>query len=449
MIAGVFSCNKFLERPPQGQLTEEDALKDESSLLAFTNSMYTLLSDNDFLGGRVQIVSELLGDEYDGNRFTGDFGEIYNRRNSIFGDTKGNLYLKAYRIIASSNLSLRNLDKASAQRNTLEGQAKLFRAIVHFEMVRLFAQPYGFTPENNHPGVPLRLVASTDIGERATVKQVYDQVIADLKQADTLLPDANGNLATKWTAKGYLAKVYFQMNNFTEAYNYADQVIKSNKYQLDTAYADRFAIAKTKEALFKIVTQNSAFVPGGELRDQFRSDNKQPGFYFTPTYFSTATAAPTDKRIGAWYSSTLQSGFLVLTKYNKDFFDLPVLHYTEIKLIRAEAGAEIGASNATALATALTDINDILRRAYNGTRQIDPLAAGAALIISNTRAQRELEMVGEGNRIQEIKRIGVRNGISVDRRGSPWNCNGMILQFPKGEQDANASFILNPEGGCF
>jgi hypothetical protein len=71
------------------------------------------------------------------------------------------------------------------------------------------------------------------------------------------------------------------------------------------------------------------------------------------------------------------------------------------------------------------------------------------LVIAAARTERELEMVGEGNRLNEIKRIGARSGVNVDRRGSVWNCNGFILQFPKSEQDAFSSFQMNPEGGCF
>ncbi|MBN9296952.1 MAG: RagB/SusD family nutrient uptake outer membrane protein [Filimonas sp.] len=120
-----------------------------------------------------------------------------------------------------------------------------------------------------------------------------------------------------------------------------------------------------------------------------------------------------------------------------------------MKLIRAEAGAEIATSNAAALTVAITDINDIMTRAYGGTTNNLPPTATATGVISTVRTERELEMIGEGNRLQEIKRIGVRTGQNIDRRGSPWNCNGFILQFPKGEQDAYAPFVLNPEGGCF
>jgi starch-binding outer membrane protein, SusD/RagB family len=447
-ISVLTACNKFLERPPEGQLTELEALKDEASIESFLNGVYTYIGDNDFLGGRVQIVGELLADHYSGDKFTGDYAEIYGRRNSIFGGTRDDLYIKGYRIINSSNIVLQHLDKASSKKAVLEGRAKFFRALAHFELVRLFAQPYGYTASNTHAGIPIKTSPVSVSVLRSSVKEVYDQVIADLKAAETLLPDDDGVNVNKWAAKAYLAKVYFQMNMFADAFNYADQVIKSNKYQLDAGYASRYALGTTKEAIFKIVSKNPGYQPGGELRSRFRSDTQTPTLFFTQEFYNRANSNPADLR-KAWYSNTLQAGFLVLTKYNRDNFDIPIVHLTEIKLIRAEAGAEIAASNPAALATAITDINDILTRAYGSTSRNLPANASAGLVISTTRNERELEMVGEGNRINEIKRIGARSGINIDRRGSAWNCNGMILQFPKGEQDANAEFQLNPEGGCF
>jgi hypothetical protein len=322
----------------------------------------------------------------------------------------------------------------------------------HFELVRLFAQPWGYSADNSHPGIALRTVSSAQPLGRATVKEVYDQVIADLKSADTLLPadPAAGKFytATKWAAKAYLAKVYFQMNDFANAYKYADEVIKSGKFQLDATYDKRFSQGLSKEGILIIRDQTTSYAPGGDLRGNYRSDKNIPTLNFTDLFFNAATSKPSDTR-KIWYSKTLQDGYNVLTKYNLDYFDLPVVHLTEIKLIRAEAGAEIATSNAGALATAITDINEILTRAYGGVSQNLPAAANAATVINTVRTERESELIGEGNRTQEIKRIGARTGVSVDRRGSPWTCNGFILQFPKSEQDAYAPFQLNPEGGCF
>ena len=440
-----------LERPPEGQLTQAEALKSEADLISFANGMYPYLSDDDFMGGRFQVLNELLGDEYKGDKFTGDYGEIYKRQNSFFGGTRDAFYNKGYKIINRSNIIIDNLGLATTQKNELEGHAKFFRGLAHFELVRMFAQPFGYNSDNNQLGIPLRINLGLESSPRATVKQVYDQIILDLKEAESLLPatSANGKFysVTKWAAKAYLAKVYFQMNDFANAYNYADQVIKSNNFQLDSTYDKRFSEGLSKEGIFVIANKNSSpsYNPGGGLRGNFRSDQNPPGFNLTDKYYSYATQKAVDVR-KAWYSNTLQPGLNVITKYNVNFFDLPIVHLTEIKLIRAEAGAETGASNLT---TAIGDINDILTRAFGGTTLNLPATAAASLVITTARSERELEMVGEGNRTQEIKRIGVRTNVSIDRRNSPWNCPGFILQFPKAEQDANASFLLNPEGGCF
>ena len=450
ILTGTISCKKFLERPPDGQLSEEEALKTEANLSAFSNGIYTLLGDN-FLSGRHQVLNELLGDEYRGDRFTGDYSEIFRRQNSFFGDTRNQYYDVVYRIILDANIVLRKLALATTEKNRIEGEARFFRGMAHFELVRMFAQPWGFTSDNSHLGIPLRTEFSLKSLNRSTVKQVYDLVISDLLAADSLLPNAPANgkyySATKWAAKAYLAKVYFQQNNFAKAYQYANEVIVSNKFMLDATFDKRFSKALSTEGILSIADQvtPNQYSPGGDLRGNFRSDLGIPGFAFTDQFYNAATARPSDVR-KAWYSRSLQPGFNVLTKYNKNFFDVPVVHLTEIKLIRAEAGAELGGAS---LAIAIADINDLMTRAYGGVAFNLPTLANAALVISTTRAEREVEMVGEGNRTQEIKRIGARNGTNIDRRNSVWNCPGFILQFPKGEKDANVSFILNPEGGCF
>jgi tetratricopeptide (TPR) repeat protein len=450
--AAFSGCKKFLEKAPEGQLTKDEAINTEQGLVNFMNGIYGYLGDGDFMGGRVQILNDLLGDQLRGDRFTGDFAEIYKRQNSIFGGTRDAMYLKAYKVIDRSNVALENLAVASSQKSFIEGQAKFFRGMCHFELVRLFAQPWGYSTDNSHPGIPLRTASSAQPLNRATVKQVYDQIIADLKSADTLLPPdpagAKFYTATKWAAKAYLAKVYFQMNDFANAYKYADEVIKSNKFLLDDTYDKRFSQGLSKEGILVIRDQTTKYAPGSGLRDNFRSDHGIPTLNFTDVYYNLATSKATDAR-KTWYSNTLQSGYNVLTKYNKDYFDLPLVHLTEIKLIRAEAGAEIAGTNAAALVTAITDINDIITRAYGTGATLIPATATAATVITAVRSERELELVGEGNRTQEIKRIGVRSNVNIDRRSSPWNCNGFILQFPKSEQDAYAPFQLNPEGGCF
>lgn len=432
-------CKKFLESDPISQIPKEKALVNEASIKAVMVSAYQIVGGGNMFGGKIQAINEMLGDQLNGTLLSGDFGEIYGRKTSIFGEYKNAMYTDIYQGIYRANTVLENLDKTSALRENLDGDARFIRALCHFQVVQLFAQPYGFTTDNSHLGVPIRTSTAINPGTRATVKQVYDQIIADLKIAEVKLPDDNGGYATKWAAKALLAKVYFQMNDFANAYNYANQVITSNKFVLDT-YAARFSEAGFKEAIFKIVNTRGVYEPGGELRGQFRSDFNLPTLRFTTDFYASVNT-PSDTR-KALYDNVKYPGFIVTKKYNLDRFEVPVLYLTDIKLIRAESAAELGSN----LTVAAQDINDILTRAYAGTKSI-PLNSSASLIKTNARFERSIEMAGEGNRIAEIKRIGAK-GENIDKRGAVWNCPGLILQFPQGEMASNTSFIRNTEGGC-
>jgi hypothetical protein len=452
VLAVVFAtagCEKFLEKPPEGQLNESEALKDETGVLKFLNGEYTLVGDNDFLGGRIQSITDALADQLDGSRFSGDYAEIYKRQNSIFGGTRDALYKKGYRIINVANIVLTKLSLVSdANRDNVEGQALFMRALAHFELVRLFAQPWGYSQDNSHFGIPLRTEVSLPSVQRSTVKEVYDQIIEDLKDAVELLPTTYPKYykATKWSAKALLAKVYFQMNDHTNAYSYAADVVNNGGFVLDNNYNNRFSTGLSTEGILVIANETNRFMPGGELRSNYRSDQGSiPFLNYTSTFYNYATTDPSDVR-KAWYSNTLHAGYFVQRKYNKDFFDLPVIHLTEIKLILAESGAKQGGA---ALTAAITNLNQILTRAYGGPSRNLPGNAVADLVVTTARKERELELVAEGNRYHEIKRIGSGDGVNIDRRNSQWNCNGFILQFPKAEQDAFTAFVMNPEGGCF
>ena len=432
-------CEKFLETPPLESIPKNVAIADETGLKSVMNSAYQIVGGGNMFGGKIQVINEMLADQLNGTLLSGDFGEIYGRKTSIFGDYKNAMYTDMYQSIFRANTVLENLDKATLMRDNIEGQAKFIRAISHFQLVQLYAQPYGFTADNSHLGVPIRTSTAIDAGIRVPVKQVYDQIIADLKVAEVKLPDDNGGYATKWAAKALLAKVYFQMNDFANAYLYSNQVIMSNKFILDT-YASRFSETGSKESIFKIVNTKGAYEPGSELRGQFRSDFNLPTLRFTTDFFTSVNTANDVRK--ALYDNVKYPNFIVTKKYNSDRFEVPVIYFTDIKLIRAESAAETG----TNLAVGVQDINDILNRAYAGTKSI-PLAASASLIKSNARFERSIELAGEGNRISEIKRIGSK-GENIDKRGAVWNCPGLILQFPQGEMASNTSFQRNTEGGC-
>ncbi|WP_127133014.1 RagB/SusD family nutrient uptake outer membrane protein [Pseudoflavitalea rhizosphaerae] len=446
---GLVGCKKFLERPPAGKLEEEKTLIHSDSLMAFLNGCYPTVAGDVLYGGRMWVIKELMADHLYGTLLTEDNGELWRRKTSIFGAYKNDFYREMYQIIYRSNKVLQYLQYADDNKKAkAEGEAKFLRGLMLFEIVRLWAQPYGSTSDNSQAGVPVRLVPDISLLGRSSVKEVYTQILADLNDAANLLPPNNGEYPSKFTAMAALAKVYFQMNDFAKAYEFSNQVMEEAEragaaFSFDADVMDRWSLGESKEGIFSIKSRQGNIEPGGEIRGRFRSDNNpNPVMKYTPQT-RTLFSRPGDLR-AAWLIASSSPDYAVLTKYNMNSFDLQIISVTEIKLIRAESAAELGSSEE--LDVARQDLDDILDRAGLST---DLSGATAALLISTARRERELELIGEGSRLDEIKRIGVRNNQNIDRRGSPYNCNGFILQFPDIEKAGNASFVNNPEGGCF
>ncbi|MEZ4686904.1 MAG: RagB/SusD family nutrient uptake outer membrane protein [Bacteroidia bacterium] len=123
------------------------------------------------------------------------------------------------------------------------------------------------------------------------------------------------------------------------------------------------------------------------------------------------------------------------------YTQIPLAHLTELMLIRAESAGELGQN----LEQAKADLDSVMTRAG-----IPLLANGAsaATIIATARAERHKELVIEGNRLHELKRQAVRGNNSLLIRGAPWDCNGLVCQFPDNELAGNLNMVKNPEGGC-
>jgi starch-binding outer membrane protein, SusD/RagB family len=449
MLVILAACKKIEVKPP-GQVPPEQAIKSEADVLATLNATYTPLRGDNFWGGRSQTISELMADMVDGTTFnTGDWPSIYRLNTTASNGTVSNIYSEPYIIIQRANVALENLDKVSsdATRKNVEGQAKFMRAFCHFELVKMFAQPYGSTADNSHLGIVIKTSSAQELYRaRNTVKETYDQIIRDLKSADSLLPATNGNYPTSWATKAMLARVYFQMNDFANAYNYSNLVIASNQFPFDNTpnfITNRFAEPKTSEAIWWLVNETgvSSF---GTLRgdEKTKQSLRLP---ITKAAYQAGTATGDLRK--AWYKDSALAGdvhIYSVTKYQAARFVLPILHITEMKLIRAESAAELNQN----LAVAIADINDITNRAYGGTLAPLPGTATAATIKARVREQRKLEMVFEsGDRLQQLKRIGAK-GETVLLGQAPWNCPGFVLQIPASEVTVNTFFVQNPQGGC-
>ena len=291
------SCKKAIEIEPVGYVTADSAIRTESDLNALLNSGYFALAADDYYGGSYQIYSDLLADHIDGSTLDGDYLATYNRAVTIFVAGVSSMYGQINKPIYQANLVLDHIDLASAaSKNTLIGQAKFMRGIAMFDLVRIFAQPYTTAGAATTPGIPVRLNSQRQKVVRSSVADVYKQIISDLKTADTLLPISNGVYATKYTAEALLAKVYFQMNDFANAYLYANLVIQNSAVVLDPNYGKRYSPAGTIESLFTLIYEaNNTQGRFQRLHGGYNTLNSSlPGLKLTSAFYSKATANTTD-----------------------------------------------------------------------------------------------------------------------------------------------------------
>jgi hypothetical protein len=309
-------------------------------------------------------------------------------------------------------------------------------------LVRLFGQPYGYTGDNSHLGIVIKTSTDPEPLGRNTVGEVYAQIIRDLQDAETLMPESNGNYANRFSAKAYLAKVYFQMNDFANAARYAQEVINSGRFPFSSNLQNRFQTGFSSETVFGIISTGLEDNRGGGFIGLYRSDVDNPPFMrASPALVSVYNSDPNDAR-RAWiqrFNPGMQTEFTAFTKFNADWLSVTVASTTEMMLIAAESLGELNQN----LGTAISYLNQIKQRAG-----VSPLTSGAsgALVVSEARRESRLEFAGEGHRVHQMKRIGAKGEFTLIRN-APWDCPGLVLQFPASEL-AVRGFVMNPEGGC-
>ncbi len=437
------SCDKILELKPGNEELYEDALQTTEDLQNLLNSSYDVMANTYY--GAYQNLGELISYNLAIPRAHNDYTEVYNRATIFFNGTVGDLYGEPYTSIYRANFLMESYDfiddLKEEDRIRLEAESKFIRGLSHFEITNLFAQPYGFTSDNSHLGIPIRLVVKPDPLPRSTVKEVYDQILADLNYAKDNLPDHNGIYADKYAAYAMLARVYFQMNDFEKAAEASAVVINEGNYMLDSLNA-RWSESISSENIFTLViassdSRNKAF-------NNYRSDNTEiPELYASREYVEGlyGQSIPTSDERSEWFvkmAPTSPNYYYNINKFNKNYFNIPFLHLSEILLIHAESLAEQGIQ----LSTAVDDINLIRQRA--GVSFLNENSTPEA-IIAAARVEREKEMIGEGRIVFDLKRRGAK-GENIEIRNAPWDCNGMALQFPISEN--STVFVMNPTGGC-
>ena len=465
-IITISSCSKFLDVQPKQTFGDNLAVSTLDGLANTTTGAFSKLQSGNLYGGGIISNSEFMADFLNTNAIS-DYSLVQFKSHGLntYNSQVNGMWTDAYNAIMIVNTVLKYLPNFEAQDpatvKRIRGECYFIRGIMFYELVKMFAQPSGYTAGDSHLGIPLVFNPGTVYLEqsnpRATVAQTYAQIIADLKLAEQLLPTSNLR-ATKYAAEAFLAKAYFSQNKFTEAKNYSDLLTGGAFTFRDSAnliYKDLGSVPPAgDEAIFQIVNE-IADIDNGSLYGRFGYvpyGLTQPIYFINKTTFGpylVSAAADSDLRVLPLNSHgtptatgngifSYKSGKYFCQKYNLQYANVTIVRLPEMYLISAECAAQQGND-----ADARKNLNKIRTRAG---LPADHSSTGLGLV-NTIRAERDLELAFEGDHFSEFKRRSALAGSGTFRcqdGNFAWNSPQMIYPIPQQEVDQNKSMVQNP-----
>lgn len=280
----------------------------------------------------------------------------------------------------------------SQEKNQLIGEAYALRAYAHFDLVNLFGKPYNETSSNSDKGVPLALEIDLEqVFSPVSVQAVYNQVLADIENAKTLLNVTNFNagLNYRFTKTAILAlesRVYTYMNNSEAALQSVNAALALNSVVLNLNVTPELPNLYTSvesimalEDVFDASLKNSSTI-SSSLIDVYDTNNDlRFGLYFTEDNGTYKASKGGEQE--------LKCSFRV----------------SELILLKAEAEAKLGNLN-SAKSTLLDFMQNRYQTAHmpNLTAQINGLSTTDFLLELYEERQRELAL--EGHRWFDLRR---------------------------------------------
>lgn len=413
------------------------------------NGMYSGLRNAALYGRTVPFIGDLLADNVyisssNSGRYIVQNTYTVNAQN---GDML-NTWSQSYAVILRANNIINASLKESSTVNQYKGEALMVRALMYWELVKLYAKPHSVDPAA--AGVPIVLTYDVTLRPaRNTVKEVYDQINKDLTQAFGLMTlPKNSSFATKYAAKALQAKVYLYQKDYTKALTAAQDVIRNGGYTLTTSanlttyWANPVPATTKVETIFEVSADGVANAGFDALANIYSQSGYGDGLVTTDLY---TLYADTDAR-KALILKGKRAGVdaLIVNKYqnvqnNSDKDDIKVIRYADVLLIAAEASARTGnATDALALLNQLAQRRDPSAKAYT--------SSGDALI-NDIITERRKELAFEGDRFNDLNRLGLdirRNDqYPSGARSIPATDNRRVAPIPQSELDANPTIGQN------
>lgn len=450
-LVTVTGCKKYLDAPlPVNEITTAAVYTTDNGSAAALNSVYdAVYAQGLFDGaGSVGYLTALYGDELINLNSLPNPTAVYEDGvSSSLGGVTG-LWSEIYAQLYSINLAIENLPSQSTtavpHKNQWLGEAYFVRGLFYFYLTNMYGT------------VPLVLSSNYSTNNtlpRSSQQAVYAQIVADFKQAQTLLVDnyydATGATTSdrgrpnRMAASAMLAKAYLYTGDWKDAEAQADSAIGDvADYQL-TDPLKTFLIG-SPEIIWGIepdASGGAAYLEKDVITYRIINGN-YPTNANVYVYLSDSLAdafEPGDLRYTDWVgkdtvpaSGTTAAAiypfaykFQAYGSFTQPVEFVPFCRLGEQYLIRAEARAE-----QNELAGAASDLNVIRTRATLPATT----AATQNDLLSAIARERRVELFCEmGNRFFDLRRTGTLNALMTNvaaQKGGTWNSDGYQQWWP-------------------
>lgn len=442
VVAGfLFSCNKLTEDPASLTVTSQ-FYKTSADALAAVSAVYSTLNSDpagDFpiYGRNLNLLICNGGDEmvFSPSNTNPDVRALGTATYVPANDRVRKIWQQHYYGISRANVAIDNIAPIAIDttlRERLVRESKFIRALLYFNLVRLFGD------------VPLILhdPTSVDVNSlktgRTSKDSIYQQIIADLTAGFNLPKSYSGadiGRATSGAAHALLAKVYVNKKDWPNALVELQKVITAGTftnatgaygYNLFTSFKDAFQKATKNgvEHVFSVQFEtnlgaknstqyissgsfssfNPAVYPGDIPADStiyqlFDASDTRRGVTFFTTLVNSSNGQTVNFGAPRW-NKFIDYSLSPLSSQAQSGLNFPVIRYADVLLLYAETLNEL---NGGPTSEAYTAINKIRTRAgiANLTAALPQAAFRDSVFL-----ERRKEFIMESNRWFDLSRRG-------------------------------------------
>lgn len=446
LAASLSSCvNDWLDVAPSDGTDADAALTSSSDLDAARTGMYKALKGNssfvDYYGQQFFVYGDVhAGDDYQYNNIGGSnrasfyYDMNYQTASEFTSSTSSSnvawkspyiVIGRANRIIAAAEGgALSDAAEAKATIDQYAAEAKVLRALAHFDLVRIYGKPYT-EDQGASLGVPLvtEVLESNAKPARSTVAEVYTQVVKDLTEAissNALATETEPGYVSVWGAKAILSRVYLNMGDYANALSVAEDIIKNSGAALWTRdqYFKAWDASTPNESEFLFRLNVAGSTDSNDLNGignlQQREGYKE--MVATKKFVDMLTSDPEDVRnemflpaTAAKEVATYGTNKVYLNKLRgqggnlRNVTIVPIIRLSEVYLTAAECAFRNNDKT-----KAVEYLNDLVK---NRTTTKASLATVDNITLERILIERRKELIGEGQRYFDA----LRNNETITR----------------------------------